>query len=168
MPRGWHCCAKLIDVWIITAEDSDIVRRRCEKLQIADVWLGVANKAPLVQQLLRERGIDAHNVAYIGDDVNDLECLRLVGLSACPADAQPEVRAEAQWQSSFAGGHGAVRELCSYILNHLSRMLKQHPAATKAPGATCSRHFPRLFSGDSYIRGAHPWGPSAGRFSTPC
>ena len=108
-----------VAVWIISGEDSDIVRRRCEKLRITDYWLGVDDKATLLNQLLQERHISQQHVAYIGDDVNDLEVMQMVGFSACPVDAQPAVRASASWQSQFPGGRGAVRELCEYMLGHI-------------------------------------------------
>jgi N-acylneuraminate cytidylyltransferase len=105
-----------VQVWIMTGEDSDAVRRRCEKLGLSEIWLGVQDKGPLLQRVCEERGIDLVTVAYIGDDVNDCDCLRLVGLPACPADAQPAVKALAAWRSAFPGGQGAVREFCEMLL----------------------------------------------------
>ena len=105
-----------VQVWIMTGEDSDAVRRRCEKLGLSEIWLGVQDKGPLLQRVCEERGIDLATVAYIGDDVNDCDCLRLVGLPACPADAQPAVKALAAWRSALPGGQGAVREFCEMLL----------------------------------------------------
>jgi N-acylneuraminate cytidylyltransferase len=106
-----------IDVAIITAEDSAIVRSRARKLQIDSVYLGVKDKEAFVEDLLKQRGIDWEEVTYVGDDVNDLDVLRRAGLSACPHDASTEVRALSQYVCRQPGGRGAVREVCDLILS---------------------------------------------------
>jgi len=85
---------KLADVetGIITGENSEIVLRRVEKLKIKEYHPGSTNKYVTFQEILKRKGISANQVAYIGDDANDLEIMKHVGLSACPADAMQMIR----------------------------------------------------------------------------
>lgn len=106
---------------LMTRENSPIVARRAEKLQIESVWSGQKDKREALPRLLRELGYPLQAVAYIGDDVNDLEALRFVaeaGLAVCPADAVPKVAAAVHFVTSARGGHGAFRELCDLILDN--------------------------------------------------
>ena len=105
-----------IDLAMITAEDSAIVRSRARKLKIDDVHVGVKDKEEFVEQLLHRRGLSWEQFAYVGDDVNDLGVMRRAGLSACPHDATSEVAAAAHYVCSESGGRGAVREVCDLIL----------------------------------------------------
>jgi N-acylneuraminate cytidylyltransferase len=105
-----------IDLAIITSEDSAIVRSRARKLQIDSLYLGVKDKEACVDELLKQRSVVWEEVAFVGDDVNDLDALSRAGLSACPVDANPEVKAVAQYVCTRSGGWGAVREVCDLIL----------------------------------------------------
>ncbi|HXW96926.1 MAG TPA: HAD hydrolase family protein [Gemmatimonadales bacterium] len=104
-----------IETIIVTRENSGMIARRGEKLRV-EVLLGARDKLPHVRELLAKRSLTLAQCAYIGDDVNDLELLRAVGLSACPADAEPEVRQSVQLVCGRPGGHGAFRELAELIL----------------------------------------------------
>ena len=64
---------------------------------------------------MEEKGISPCEVAYMGDDVNDIECMTYVGLSACPADAVEEVKNNVDYVAVHKGGYGAVRELCDKL-----------------------------------------------------
>ncbi|HMO63845.1 MAG TPA: NTP transferase domain-containing protein [Verrucomicrobiota bacterium] len=108
--------ARGIRAGIVTSEDTRIVARRAAKLKLEFLFQGVKEKLPVVQELLAREGLHPSEVAYIGDDVNDLEVLRHVGWAACPADAEPAVRAVARLHCSRRGGEGAVRELADYLL----------------------------------------------------
>jgi 3-deoxy-D-manno-octulosonate 8-phosphate phosphatase (KDO 8-P phosphatase) len=101
---------------ILSARDSDIVRARMRDLRVPHVLQGERDKRSGFERLLGLTGVAADEVAYIGDDVNDLPVLDLVGLSACPADAAPEVRTRVHLVCTRPGGRGAVRELCELIL----------------------------------------------------
>jgi YrbI family 3-deoxy-D-manno-octulosonate 8-phosphate phosphatase len=101
---------------IVTGENSDIVRRRAEKLKIEDVHLGVADKLGLVSRMLAEKGLDFAEVAYIGDDLNDFEVMKRVGFAACPADAHPKIRALVHYVCNAHGGEGCFRELVERLL----------------------------------------------------
>ena len=92
-----------------------LARRRLEELRFQHLIFGQRDKLEGYAQLAH-LGIPDEQVAYMGDDVNDLPLLRRVGVSACPADARPEVRAEVQLVTAAPGGRGAVRELCELIL----------------------------------------------------
>src|SRR5690606_13215535 len=73
------------DIAIVTGEDSLAVARRAEKLKIEELHLGIKDKLPLVRHLANARGISMQEVAYMGDDLNDLEVMQEVGFAACPA-----------------------------------------------------------------------------------
>ena len=99
-----------IEQYIVSTEVNPIVARRAEKLKIG-VMHKVANKAEAVKQLCTERNLDFSQVMYIGNDTNDLEAMKLVGIKGAPADAEPEILAIADWVSSKNGGYGVIREL---------------------------------------------------------
>ena len=92
-----------------------LARKRLEELRFRHLVFSQRDKLQGYAQLAH-LGIADEEVAYMGDDVNDLGLLRRVGLSACPADAHPAVRAVVHLVAGSAGGRGAVRELCELIL----------------------------------------------------
>jgi 3-deoxy-D-manno-octulosonate 8-phosphate phosphatase (KDO 8-P phosphatase) len=92
-----------------------LARKRLEELRFRHLVFGQRDKLAGYAGL-QHLGIPDGEVAYMGDDVNDLGLLARVGLSACPADAHPAVRAAVHFVASSAGGRGAVRELCELIL----------------------------------------------------
>ena len=96
---------------IITGRRSDIVACRARELDIEELYQGVADKSRVLQELAAKYRISLEEVAYIGDDLNDLACMKLCGLTACPQDAVEEVRLCANVVCKRNGGHGAVREL---------------------------------------------------------
>ena len=104
-----------VEVAIITSENSPIVTARASKLGIQHCFVGVENKQQYLEALACELRVGLTRVAYIGDDINDLECLKISGFSACPADAVEAVTATVQYISKYAGGMGAVREICELI-----------------------------------------------------
>lgn len=103
-------------VGIVTGEDRELNRRRSEKLDL-DVYIcGCDDKLKAVSKECEKRGISLENVAYVGDDINDIELLEQVGLSFCPADAEKEVRGLVDVVLEKKGGDGAIREAIDYIL----------------------------------------------------
>ena len=100
---------------IITGRDSQITANRARELKITQLHQGVKDKLPLLQRIAEELGAAREEVAYIGDDLNDMDCLRWCGLTGCPADAVPEVRAVVDFVAGRNGGRGAVREFVDYI-----------------------------------------------------
>jgi 3-deoxy-D-manno-octulosonate 8-phosphate phosphatase (KDO 8-P phosphatase) len=110
-----------IETGIVTGEMSPSVVRRAEKLALRHVLLGVKDKLGAVQGLCAERGLGLDEVAYIGDDVNDLAVLAEIsrrGLTASPSDGLPSVRAVVTHVCAAPGGHGAFREFAEWILSH--------------------------------------------------
>jgi len=104
-----------LEVAIITSENSPIVTARARKLGIQYCFVGVEEKQKCLEDLTSELRVGLAEVAYIGDDINDLDCLNISGFSACPADAVEAVMTTAQFISKYAGGMGAVREICELI-----------------------------------------------------
>ena len=100
---------------IITGRDSQITANRAKELKITQLHQGVKDKLPLLQRIAEDLGAEQEEVAYIGDDLNDMDCLRWCGLTGCPADAVPEVRAVVDFVAGRNGGRGAVREFVDYI-----------------------------------------------------
>lgn len=105
-----------IPVAIITGEDTEIVKRRAEKLKIDYVFSGKRNKLEVVNELAGKLGITLEEIAFIGDDINDIPLLKAVGLSAVPYGAKCYVRKHARWRLSCKGGDGAFREFVERIL----------------------------------------------------
>ncbi|MEY2719080.1 MAG: 3-deoxy-D-manno-octulosonate 8-phosphate phosphatase KdsC [Bacteroidota bacterium] len=101
---------------IVTSESSEIVSRRAEKLGITEVVLGCHDKTTTLHDISRRLGIAPSDIAYIGDDVNDLHVMTCCGLAGCPSDAVPAIKAVAQMVSDFPGGNGAVRQFAEFIL----------------------------------------------------
>ncbi len=108
----------LLDVptGIITKEVSQPVAKRAEKLKITELHLGVHNKAERLDEILIRRGLTPDQVAYIGDDVNDLEIMAKVGLCACPADAMQMVKEKADYICLTNGGYGCFREFAELLI----------------------------------------------------
>ena len=106
-----------VPVGIITGEDTEIVRRRAEKLKVDYLFQGISNKLDVAQKLTKELGISLDNVAYIGDDLNDIELLKVVGFSACPRNSFPIVKKCVQHITERQGGEGAFREFAEFLCN---------------------------------------------------
>lgn len=109
IPRG-------IIPMIITGRSSGIVKNRCDELGISQVYQGVDNKLNKLMQITDK----LECVAYIGDDINDLECMSAIknkgGLVGCPADAVDEVKKIADYISTHRGGDGAVRDFIEWLV----------------------------------------------------
>jgi YrbI family 3-deoxy-D-manno-octulosonate 8-phosphate phosphatase len=101
---------------IVTQERTRLVARRAEKLAIPELHQGVMDKLSVIRDMAARHGISLDQVAYIGDDVNDIEALEAVGFSASPADGLPQVLRAVRYVCRKKGGEGAVRELAEMIL----------------------------------------------------
>jgi YrbI family 3-deoxy-D-manno-octulosonate 8-phosphate phosphatase len=102
---------------IVTQERTKLVARRAEKLAIPEVHQGVMDKLGVLRAMADRHGLSLEQVAYIGDDVNDLEALKAVGFSAAPADGLPQVLRAVDYVCRKKGGEGAVREVVDMILS---------------------------------------------------
>jgi 3-deoxy-D-manno-octulosonate 8-phosphate phosphatase (KDO 8-P phosphatase) len=110
-----------IETGIVTGEFSRSVTRRAEKLAVTECHLGCKDKGATVRGILERRNLNADEVAYLGDDVNDLPAFASVGLTACPVDALMDVRAAAHVVLDQPGGHGAFREFAEIVLRTRAR-----------------------------------------------
>jgi 3-deoxy-D-manno-octulosonate 8-phosphate phosphatase (KDO 8-P phosphatase) len=106
---------------VLTARSSSMVEVRGRELGLAAILQGKKEKGPALDELLTQFSIPAESCAYMGDDLNDLAPMSRVGLSACPADAVPEVRQEAHFVAQSRGGRGAARELVELCLKASGR-----------------------------------------------
>jgi 3-deoxy-D-manno-octulosonate 8-phosphate phosphatase (KDO 8-P phosphatase) len=100
---------------VISTEKNPVVSARCRKLGIRCIQ-DCADKRATLQAVIAETGLAPAAVAFVGNDINDSECLRLVGLPIVVADAHPEVVPLAAYQTHTDGGRGAVREVCDLIV----------------------------------------------------
>ena len=105
---------------IITGRTSQIVANRARELHITELYQGKHDKLDTLRALMAKYQCSRDNVAYIGDDILDIVCMRECGVVGCPADACPEVKELAQFVSSLKGGEGAVREFVEYVIRHNS------------------------------------------------
>jgi len=105
-----------IKIGIITKRMSETVALRARDLKMDHVYQGIQDKALVFAQILVKDGITAAEAAFVGDDVIDLPPMRKCGLAIAVKNARPEVKAEAHWTTSHAGGDGAARDAVEYIL----------------------------------------------------
>ncbi len=103
---------------MISGRFSPASQRRAQELGFDFVRNGVKDKLPELQEIAAQLGITAQETAYIGDDLNDRDCILWAGLGAAVANAVEEVKAVADVVTSRGGGHGAVRELVELVLRH--------------------------------------------------
>lgn len=111
-----------IPLAIISGEDTDIVKRRAKKLKIDYVFLGVKNKVITAQELINKFNITWENVAYIGDDINDIQLLSKVGISATPINAPNYIKDKVNWVIPVKGGDGAFRAFIEKYLIEINEL----------------------------------------------
>ncbi len=107
--------AGLIVVWV-TGRESEAVQRRAAELGVSHLYQKSGNKAAAIAELMGANALTQANVAYIGDDLNDLPAFSLAGVKFAPANAVSEIKALADFVTERSGGGGAVREVCDVIL----------------------------------------------------
>jgi 3-deoxy-D-manno-octulosonate 8-phosphate phosphatase (KDO 8-P phosphatase) len=113
-------------VALISGEDGEIIDRFATKLGITDVDKNCRDKAAAVRAFAQRHALAPSDVCFMGDDVNDIEAMRAVGLAAAPSDARPAVLACAQFVATRPGGGGAVRELIDAILASNAARAAEH------------------------------------------
>jgi 3-deoxy-D-manno-octulosonate 8-phosphate phosphatase (KDO 8-P phosphatase) len=99
---------------ILSMEQNPIVGARAQKLR-ADCVQGVEDKLGVLRERTEQLGVSLEETAYVGNDINDAECLQAAGVPVVPADAWPEVKPLARWVLSRPGGAGCVREFCDGV-----------------------------------------------------
>lgn len=102
---------------IITGRHSSIVENRSSELGIKELYQGVQNKLEKLIEVATKYSATQREVAYIGDDLNDLPCIDFCGMTACPHDAVSGVKERVDYVCEHDGGDGAVREFVEYIIN---------------------------------------------------
>ncbi len=110
-----------IETVVITREDSAIVKERCKKLKIKEAHVGIWEKLPLIKAIAERLGVPLEHACYLGDDVNDLEAMRAVGIPVAVSNARPEIKNIARYVTSASGGDGAFREVSDLICNSVKK-----------------------------------------------
>lgn len=105
-----------IEFMILTGRESNCVRQRAEELKIRYIYQNVKNKISFLKEFMREKNLKEDQLAYIGDDLNDLYAMRLAGTAACPSDAAQEIKAQCDYVLNAKGGEGVVREFVELLL----------------------------------------------------
>ena len=114
---------------IITGRKSEIVANRCKEIGIVHFFQGVGDKVATLLQFLADNGGNLSEVAYVGDDLNDLTCIRMVkengGVVGAPSNACQQVKELANFVSEYVGGDGAVRDFIEYLVSNNNKQLVQ-------------------------------------------
>jgi len=105
-----------LQIIVISGGRSQGVLKRLQNLGVLEVHLGISNKLQLMNEIIHRQGWSREDVAFMGDDVPDLDCLKNVGLALCPQDAVEEVKAVSGYVSPKNGGAGCVRDVLEKIL----------------------------------------------------
>ena len=111
-----HAVKKGFHIVIISGGSSVMVKKRLEGLGIEHIYLGKDHKLPVLNEHLQKHNISINQVLYMGDDIPDLPCLKVVGVSSCPNDASVEVREVCDYISHINGGKGCVRDVLEQTL----------------------------------------------------
>ena len=105
-----------VDVAVITGRQSNIVQTRMTALNVKHIVQGEEDKLPALKNILNKLNLKPEQVAYIGDDMPDYECMAYIGLSIAVNDAHPQILQLAHYTTFTRGGFGAVREVCDLIM----------------------------------------------------
>jgi N-acylneuraminate cytidylyltransferase len=108
-----------VKIQVLSSEENPVVAARCRKLDIP-AEQGLKDKGEALKKILKDNKVAAKDIIYVGNDVNDLDCLAIAGYAVVVADAHPEALRAADLRLSKMGGYGAVREVCDLILENQS------------------------------------------------
>ena len=101
---------------LLTRENSNIVKKRGSKIKTAATYIGILNKKSQLKKISKKFKVPFTRIAYIGDDLNDLEIMKLVGFAATPADGIKDLRKIVDYVCKNNGGHGAFREIADLLV----------------------------------------------------
>lgn len=101
---------------IITGRESKIVERRAEELKIKECYQGISDKLVKLQEVAAKHGVSMEEIAYIGDDYNDLACMEVCGFTGCPQDAEEDIKPKVDYVCQMKSGEGALREFVKQII----------------------------------------------------
>lgn len=104
---------------IISTDTSQLMVTRAERLNMDYCFVGIRDKKSKAEEICKEEGIELENVIFIGDDINDIEVMKSVGIGACPNDAASDVLSVADYICKKDGGDGVFRELAEMVINSL-------------------------------------------------
>lgn len=119
--RGLHTA-------IITGGTTLGVRKRFEGLGMTDIYMGAAQKLPVLKAWMEKHGLKPEEVIFAGDDIPDIPALEYVGLPCCPADAASEVRAVAKYICRHNGGYGVGRDILEQVMKAQGLWMNDHVA----------------------------------------
>ena len=105
-----------IKICVISGGRGTMLQRRLEMLGVTRVYLNCMDKVEAINEFIADYNLNAEDMIYMGDDIPDLECMRLVGIPVCPADAAMEVVEASRYISEYNGGHGAVRDIIEQVM----------------------------------------------------
>lgn len=105
----------------VTQENSKIVKKRVKKIRIVDLYSGILDKKRILPEILANYDVKSNEIAYIGDDVNDIDIMKSVGFSATPLDGNYEVKKISDYICNVKGGEGAFREMSDLIIKSKKR-----------------------------------------------
>ncbi len=103
---------------LITKEKSNIVKQWAKKMNVRKMHQGIINKEKILPKICKEHRVKPEQIVYIGDDINDIDLMEMVGLSVAPADAWKKTRQTADFVTKASGGHGVLREVTDLILEN--------------------------------------------------
>lgn len=115
--RGYKVC-------VISGGHGNLLRARLERLGVTKMYLNCMDKIAAMDEFFAEYNIDPATTIYMGDDIPDLECMRMVGIPVCPADAAMEVIEASRYVSEYDGGRGAARDILEQVLRAQGRWAK--------------------------------------------
>ncbi len=104
-------------VAFVTTEKTKIAEIRAQRLQVDDLYQGIINKVDAMEELRKKYSLSWEEIAFIGDDINDVPVLERVGFAAAPANATALNKKHADYVTTSEGGHGCVREVCDLLLS---------------------------------------------------
>lgn len=105
-----------IKVCVISGGRGRMLENRLQMLGVTRMYLNCMDKVAAINEFIADYGLSVDDMIYMGDDIPDLECMRLVGIPVCPADAAMEVVEASRYVSEYCGGHGAVRDIVEQVM----------------------------------------------------
>ncbi len=107
---------------LITKEKSNIVKQWAKKMNVRKMHQGIINKEKILPKICKEHRVKPEQIVYIGDDINDIDLMEMVGLSVAPADAWKKTRQTADFVTNATGGNGVLRAVTDLILENKNRI----------------------------------------------
>ena len=120
-------------ICIISGGRGEMLRRRLEMLGVERMYLNCMDKIAAIKEFIADNNLNAESVIYMGDDIPDLECMKVVGIPVCPADACMEVIEASRYVSEYDGGRGAVRDIVEQVLRAQGKWAKNTKGVLGVP-----------------------------------